>query len=67
MHWPQTSKDYELKDSSFLPYGSSPSLHDAWRQMSEIYKEGSKVKAVGVSNFSKKTLEELFAEGGKDG
>ena len=36
------------------------SLEQAWKQMEKLVDDG-KVKAIGVSNFQKKHLEELFA------
>lgn len=63
LHWPNTfSKEgsWEMGEGTPLAKGSEPkgtTFHDAWRQMSEIFKEGKKVKAIGVSNFSEKTLE----------
>ena len=47
-----------------LPDGSrdvdnSVTLAETWRQMEEMQLKG-KVRAIGVSNFSKKTLEEIL-------
>ncbi|KAF8989691.1 NADP-dependent oxidoreductase domain-containing protein [Cyathus striatus] len=65
IHWPQ-SVVYE-DDDVFYPKNSdgslkvtdSPNFHDAYAEMEKLFKEG-KAKAIGVSNFSIKTLEELL-------
>nr|AFI38949.1 NADPH dependent aldo-ketoreductase [Lodderomyces elongisporus] len=54
IHWPlsvdpKTEKPYD--DYDFV---------DTWRNLQKIYKEGKKVKAIGVSNFNKKKLDKLL-------
>lgn len=53
MHWPAPMKD-----------GKADRGHDwrdTWRAMEKVFREHpEKVKAIGVSNFSVKYLEELF-------
>ncbi|TFK36516.1 reductase AKOR2 [Crucibulum laeve] len=64
IHWPQTMA-YD-GDKEFLPRNEdgswkvvdSPTFNDVWAEMEKLLKAG-KVKAIGVSNFSIKTLEEL--------
>ncbi|KAL7411820.1 Aldo/keto reductase [Mrakia frigida] len=62
IHWPQT---WDSKGNP-TPYGTQPDFHAAWKEMSAIFKEGKKLKSIGVSNFSIKTLEELASKAGDD-
>ncbi|KAI5952721.1 GCY1 [Candida jiufengensis] len=60
IHWPvstnpETKKPYD--DHTFV---------DTWRSLQKIYKEGKKVKAIGVSNFTIKKLEKLLNSEGVD-
>ncbi|CAK9438960.1 uncharacterized protein LODBEIA_P31840 [Lodderomyces beijingensis] len=60
IHWPlsidpETEKPYE--DYDFV---------DTWKKLQKIYKEGKKVKAIGVSNFNVKKLETLLNAEGVD-
>ena len=53
IHWPQAS----TSTSVFQP-DEHPTINDTWADMEAVYKEG-KAKAIGVSNFSVKTLDRL--------
>lgn len=58
MHWPmaknpETSKHYSASEG--------PTFVETWRQMEKMLESG-KVKAIGVSNFSRKNLEVLLKE-----
>ncbi|KAI5961610.1 GCY1 [Candida pseudojiufengensis] len=60
IHWPvsqnpDTKKPYD--DHDFV---------DTWKTLQKIYKEGKKVKAIGVSNFTVKKLEKLLNSDGVD-
>jgi len=55
MHWPNAS-DAEDKP---IPYGVSPTFVETWKDMEKLLGTG-KVRSLGVSNFSIKTLEELL-------
>ncbi|KAF8658423.1 hypothetical protein AX16_001974 [Volvariella volvacea WC 439] len=64
MHWPQV---VVYEEGNWMPRNadgslktqSSPTFHDTWRRMEQIYKSG-RARAIGVSNFSIKTLDELL-------
>ncbi|KAE9403562.1 Aldo/keto reductase [Gymnopus androsaceus JB14] len=56
MHWPQT---YEPGTQNVLPPEASPTIVDTWKDMEKLLGT-SKVKSLGVSNFSVKTLEQLL-------
>jgi len=60
VHWPQ-SVIYEDEENPLETYKivDSPTFHDSWAELEKLLASG-KVKAIGVSNFSIKTLEELF-------
>jgi len=66
MHWPQasisdgTAADGNFAASRFLKPDESPTIHDTWKSMEELLETG-KVKALGVSNFSIKTLTQLLS------
>ncbi|CAK9437501.1 uncharacterized protein LODBEIA_P18790 [Lodderomyces beijingensis] len=60
IHWPvstnpETNKPYE--DWDFV---------DTWKELQKIYKQSSKVKAIGVSNFTVKKLQKLLSANGVD-
>jgi len=55
MHWPQGQDE-----NGVIPPGVSPTYIDTWQAMEALLDTG-KVKAIGVSNFSEKTLEDLLA------
>jgi len=55
MHWPNASDD----DDNWIPYGKSPTFVETWKDMEKLLGNG-KVRSLGVSNFSIKTLEELL-------
>ncbi|KAJ7843604.1 NADP-dependent oxidoreductase domain-containing protein [Mycena olivaceomarginata] len=67
LHWPQTVKypgGYDAPTDlpsiiTQLKTVEKPSLNDNWAELEKIYATG-KAKAIGVSNFSIKTLEQLF-------
>ncbi|KIK70052.1 hypothetical protein GYMLUDRAFT_34498 [Collybiopsis luxurians FD-317 M1] len=56
MHWPQTM---EPGTTNFLPPEASPTIIDTWKDMEKLLGTG-KVKSLGVSNFSIKTLKQLL-------
>ncbi|KZT27226.1 Aldo/keto reductase [Neolentinus lepideus HHB14362 ss-1] len=57
MHWPQSSED----DGKFLQPDEHPTIVDTWKEMEKLLETG-KVKTIGVSNFSIKTLTQLLAD-----
>ena len=63
MHWPVVQKKEAImpltKDD--MVSLDEVSIIETWRAMEELYKEG-KVRAIGVSNFGIKRLEELLKE-----
>ncbi|KDR70269.1 hypothetical protein GALMADRAFT_255166 [Galerina marginata CBS 339.88] len=64
MHWPQAVEYREKNNTPRNPDGTlklnnNVNFNDAWTQMEKLLDTG-KVKAIGVSNFSVKTLEQLF-------
>ncbi|KAF8756518.1 asparaginyl-tRNA synthetase [Rhizoctonia solani] len=58
MHWPQAA---DPKDNRFLSPEESPTYVETWKAMEQVLSSG-KVKSIGVSNFSIKTLEVLLPE-----
>ncbi|KIK70051.1 hypothetical protein GYMLUDRAFT_34493 [Collybiopsis luxurians FD-317 M1] len=56
MHWPQTM---EPGTTNVLPPEASPTIIDTWKDMEKLLGTG-KVKSLGVSNFSIKTLKQLL-------
>ncbi|KAK2464143.1 hypothetical protein APHAL10511_003836 [Amanita phalloides] len=56
MHWPQALKD---NGEAFAPH-ESPTFVETWLEMENLVTSG-KVKSIGVSNFSAKTLTELLS------
>ncbi|KAG6831759.1 hypothetical protein H0H92_007911 [Tricholoma furcatifolium] len=59
MHWPQHSVVNEDGSEVVLEHGEEPDFIFAWKEMEKLLETG-KVKSIGVSNFSVKTLEELL-------
>ncbi|KZV64310.1 Aldo/keto reductase [Peniophora sp. CONT] len=53
IHWPQASVD-----SKALGPDDHPTINDTWADMEKVHADG-RAKAIGVSNFSIKTLETL--------
>ncbi|KAJ7437434.1 reductase AKOR2 [Mycena galericulata] len=69
LHWPQTVKypgGYDAPTNlgdiiGLLKVADTPSLNDNWAELEKIHDEGrGRAKAIGVSNFSIKTLEQLM-------
>ncbi|CAE6354492.1 unnamed protein product [Rhizoctonia solani] len=58
MHWPQA---IDPKDGRYLAPEESPTYVETWKAMEALLPSG-KVKSIGVSNFSVKTLEVLLPE-----
>ncbi|KAH7334790.1 Aldo/keto reductase [Rhizoctonia solani] len=58
IHWPQAT---DPKDKRTLAPEESPTYVETWKAMEELVPTG-KVKSIGVSNFSIKTLEVLLSE-----
>ncbi|CAE6425988.1 unnamed protein product [Rhizoctonia solani] len=58
MHWPQAM---DPKDGRYLAPEESPTYVETWKAMEELL-PGGRVKSIGVSNFSIKTLEVLLPE-----
>ncbi|OCH92037.1 Aldo/keto reductase [Obba rivulosa] len=60
MHWPQ---EIELEPAPWTgkatPHGENPKFIQTWKDMEKLLETG-KVKSIGVSNFSIKTLKELL-------
>ncbi|KAG6920012.1 hypothetical protein DXG01_010080 [Tephrocybe rancida] len=62
IHWPQHAvKSGSVEDGSqkTLTPGEQPDFIQAWKEMEKLVETG-KVKSIGVSNFSVKTLNELL-------
>ncbi|KAF9807466.1 hypothetical protein IEO21_08214 [Rhodonia placenta] len=62
IHWPQAdteSGSYRATNCEHIPCGESPTLVETWKQMEKLLDTG-KVKSIGVSNFSIKTLNEIL-------
>ncbi|KAI0074309.1 Aldo/keto reductase [Panus rudis PR-1116 ss-1] len=64
MHWPFTVRYDENNElprnaQGDLDVVEKPDFNETWAEMEKIYASG-KAKAIGVSNFSIKTLEKLF-------
>ncbi|EPQ57622.1 aado/keto reductase [Gloeophyllum trabeum ATCC 11539] len=59
MHWPQALKENGWWEA--LKPHERPTFVDTWRDMEKLLPTG-KVKSIGVSNFSMKTLEVLLKE-----
>ena len=63
MHWPVVQRKnaiMPLTEEDMVSLEEVPII-ETWRAMEELYKEG-KVRAIGVSNFGIKRLEELLRE-----
>ena len=58
MHWPQATVTDDWFGAHHPP-GVSPTFNETWADMEKVYEEG-KAKAIGISNFSVKTLGELL-------
>ncbi|KAH7878202.1 Aldo/keto reductase [Lentinula edodes] len=58
MHWPQA---LEPGTNNVLPPEAKPTIVDTWKEMEKLLGTG-KVKTLGVSNFSIKTLEQLLPQ-----
>ncbi|KAJ5637393.1 hypothetical protein N7490_007272 [Penicillium lividum] len=56
MHWPCAATP---DGKQFLPIGESPTFVETWKLMETCI--GPRCKAIGVSNFTQKTLDELLA------
>ncbi|PFH47760.1 hypothetical protein AMATHDRAFT_77044 [Amanita thiersii Skay4041] len=56
MHWPQALRE---DGTAYAPH-ESPTFVETWRDMETLLDTG-KVRSIGVSNFSIKTLDELLA------
>ncbi|TFY81114.1 hypothetical protein EWM64_g2898 [Hericium alpestre] len=54
IHWP-----FAMKDDKMLSPDQFPTIVDTWKQMEKLLDTG-KVKSIGVSNFSIKTLSEIL-------
>ncbi|KAK0448420.1 NADP-dependent oxidoreductase domain-containing protein [Desarmillaria tabescens] len=65
MHWPmtvpyrETWMDFPLDSDGSLLTVDSPTFNESYAEIEKIYASG-RAKAIGVSNFSIKTLEELL-------
>jgi len=64
IHWPQfipykDGKSLPRNEKGVIKTVDSPTINEIWAQMEKVLASG-KVKAIGVSNFSIKTLEQLF-------
>lgn len=59
MHFPQAVKG-ENWSGPVVPPGEHPTFNETWADMEKLC-TGGKVRAIGVSNFSVKTLEDLLA------
>ncbi|THH05085.1 hypothetical protein EW145_g5053 [Phellinidium pouzarii] len=57
MHWPQASDS----EGNILQPEEHPTIVDTWLEMEKLLETG-KLKSIGVSNFSIKTLEQLLAK-----
>ncbi|KAL3462129.1 putative aldo-keto reductase [Aspergillus heterothallicus] len=56
MHWPCAA----TPDGEYLPLSAKPSFVDTWKMMEKCV--GNRCRAIGVSNFTQKTLDVLLAE-----
>jgi len=57
VHWPQA---VDKATGQSRPLGSSPTLTETWKEMEKLV--GDKCRAIGVSNFSIKTLEVILKD-----
>ncbi|CCM04387.1 uncharacterized protein FIBRA_06562 [Fibroporia radiculosa] len=55
IHWPQA----DTESGEHIPYGEKPTVVEVWKEMEKLVETG-KVKSIGVSNFSIKTLNEIL-------
>ncbi|KZV61840.1 Aldo/keto reductase [Peniophora sp. CONT] len=58
MHWPQATATEDWF-GPHLPPGEFPTFNDTWAGLEKVYEKG-KARAIGISNFSVKTLEPLL-------
>ncbi|KAK6459746.1 aldo/keto reductase [Scheffersomyces xylosifermentans] len=56
IHWPVSTNNATGKDFEDWDYV------DTYKQLQKLYKETKKIKAIGVSNFTKKKLERLLSD-----
>ncbi|KAI5952793.1 hypothetical protein KGF54_003660 [Candida jiufengensis] len=61
IHWPVNTDSEDIKDPS-----QYEDYIETWKSLQKIYKEGKKVKAIGVSNFTIKKLDKLLNAEGVD-
>lgn len=61
MHWPQATKIGSNGETITLRPDEHPTIIDTWKDMEKLLATG-KVKTIGVSNFSIKTLEQLLPQ-----
>ncbi|PBK91715.1 aado/keto reductase [Armillaria gallica] len=59
MHWPQATKIGPDGETFTFRPDEHPTIVDTWKDMEKLLASG-KVKTIGVSNFSIKTLEQLL-------
>ncbi|KIJ60932.1 hypothetical protein HYDPIDRAFT_42997 [Hydnomerulius pinastri MD-312] len=64
IHWPQTvpfegNNPGPLDSNGSLKLDETTNFNETWKEMEKVLQTG-KVRAIGVSNFSIKTLEQLF-------
>jgi len=64
MHWPQSFADRDDDPAPLTPDGEydvvdHPDISETWKQMEQLFLD-KKAKAIGVSNFSIKTLQQLL-------
>jgi diketogulonate reductase-like aldo/keto reductase len=62
MHWPQAVKYGAENPDGSLVLTDKVTFNDSWAEMEKLLDTG-KVRTIGVSNFSIKTLEQLFKTG----
>ncbi|KAK0241564.1 Aldo/keto reductase [Armillaria nabsnona] len=61
MHWPQATKTGPDGETFTFRPDEHPTIVDTWKDMEKLLASG-KVKTIGVSNFSIKTLEQLLPQ-----
>lgn len=61
IHWPGCKTGWPLPRGTMCPVDWTPAMRDTgtWRAMEDLYKEGQ-VKAIGVTNYSVRHLQQLF-------
>ncbi|KAI5967818.1 uncharacterized protein KGF55_000050 [Candida pseudojiufengensis] len=60
VHWPVNTDSEDDEPTKHEDYV------ETWKKLQKIYKEGKKVKAIGVSNFTEKKLQKLLDSEGVD-